>query len=167
MPLKWMKKQPKPRRMGEIEPVQVNESLSGFITLSLGKDTSERLLKTSDPKVLRWVAANALLATQAQKIREQYHLVESDLDATGKISAAGIEEAEKPESSVTQPPAVDNESVLRVSDGSEVSFHSIHISIPERIRDTGYTLMSPFIRQSYGSSTTTPQAQSEIESIKH
>lgn len=124
MPPKGKSKQPAPRRKGKVQTIQVNESLNCFITLRLGKETSERLLEKSKPDFLRWIARNTLLATQAQKIREQYRLVDEEVDATvaGESSAVGELTDTISESLVSN----NDSSVLHLPDADEVSLHSIH-----------------------------------------
>lgn len=123
MPPKWKGKQAAPRRKGKKETIQVSESLNCFITLRLGKEAFERLLENSRPDFLRWTARNALLATQAQKIRDQYQLVE-EVNATvaGETSAiGGVTDiiSESLESHI-------DSRIPQSSDADEVSPHSIH-----------------------------------------
>lgn len=63
---------PKPRRMTKINTVWFRESSGSFVTLKLRKETCEELLRTSELGFLKRITANALPATHAQRIREQY-----------------------------------------------------------------------------------------------
>lgn len=124
MPPKGKSKQAAAKRKGKKETIQVNKSLNCFITLRLGKEASERLLQKSEPDFLRWIARNALLATQAQKIRDQYHLTEEEANATvaGESSAVGGVTEIISESLESK----NDGNVLHLPDADEVSTHSIH-----------------------------------------
>lgn len=137
MPRGWKgKQQQKPHPVTKIESVEVNESLTPFITLRLGKEAFEGLLNSSTLDFLRWIARNTLLVTQAQNIRNRHPELKSGVDVTGGSSAEKVGVTDRVSSSAALTLVSTCASVQDVLDGDEVSFpfHSISSIVWYRTR---------------------------------
>lgn len=163
----------KPRPAGRRLCVQVNESLNAFITLRLGKEAFEDLLKTSTPDFLRWIARNTLLAIHAEEIRRRFPRVNSDVDASGEssdefeleleVERGGESEIISSSAAATLPLTYagppDNSTGNQVSH----SFHHLFLRMFMVINKS-----FPFPSKSNGSSSrSATKAEPEIESIQH
>lgn len=160
-----------PRPAGKRLRVEVNESLNAFITLRLGKEAFEDLLKTATPDFLRWIARNTLLAIHAEKIRRRFPEVNSDVDASGgssdefelEVERGGESEIRSSSAAATLPLTYagppDNSTGNQVSH----SFHHLFLRM-FMVINKSFSFQS---KSNGSSSRSATKAEPEIESIQH